>query len=923
MAGQTCPRENAGRLSCDPDRLRSPEKQHQLRNINSPVPIVSAFRTALFRIPAVLLAVLLALCSLATRAAYLDNVEVDTSGKNVLIRIHFNTRFQYLRHVPEKQGEVLQIFLRQQAGNVPPPAVEETKSLAATDLTPKIFVTYPLQTGVPTKQLLVKFDRTVQFQVRQGVDPFSIEIVLQPVVVAKPRKPTVPPKYAISLDTYASAAEAKGAPLPPELSRYETILSKSDISDVELYDRNVGYFDTAEAADVIRDRILPKFPNARVVDLSAGTTLVGAGPPPAAVPVPRAKQQPPVATAPPLPTPKTPTVQSTPAPAIGAPATAVVPAPALGAPAAAVPAPVPGAPAATAVPSPAVPKPAEPAAVAEKGAQPVATTAAPDVERQAREAMEKVRSAFADNKWDDAINALNQLLILPPNSLSQQAQEMVGLARERSGQLAKAKAEYELYLKLYPDAEGAKRVKERLAMLEQRLAGAPAGARPASEPVEARAPVKTLFGSIAQYYYEGKTKSESAFNTPTTVDQASLTSRDLAAIVTTVDANARYRSEQSDVRLVFRDTDSVSLIDRNPSRNRLDAAYVDYRGLQNPYSLRLGRQIGTGGGIFGRFDGAIAGYKFTKNLRINANVGAPVDYGLDSKRYFYGLNLDAENVFDNWSGNVYVIRQMVDGIHDRDAVGGEVRYFKNSNSLYSMVDYDTLFKQWNMVMIQGSVQTSGRTNFTILLDQRKAPPLSTTNAVFGQPVTSVEALLRTNTEEQLRQKALAITSDVKQVLASVTTPVSAAWQICADYRLTNVGPLPAYNDIPATPGTGDIHAYSLQAIGSNVYSSRDINVFSGTWLQSPLFRGESLSYSNLTGIGPKWTLEPSLRWYTQRDDTDTKANRYTAVLRLTYALKANISLDGEYDVERSVTVTPVQQETAVHQFFYVGYRYSF
>jgi hypothetical protein len=108
-----------------------------------------------------------------------------------------------------------------------------------------------------------------------------------------------------------------------------------------------------------------------------------------------------------------------------------------------------------------------------------------------------------------------------------------------------------------------------------------------------------------------------------------------------------------------------------------------------------------------------------------------------------------------------------------------------------------------------------------------------------------------------------------------------------------------------------------------VYSSRDINVFSGTWLQSPLFRGESLSYSNLTGIGPKWTLEPSLRWYTQRDDTDTKANRYTAVLRLTYALKANISLDGEYDVERSVTVTPVQQETAVHQFFYVGYRYSF
>jgi len=542
--------------------------------------------------------------------------------------------------------------------------------------------------------------------------------------------------------------------------------------------------------------------------------------------------------------------------------------------------------------------------------------------------MEKARSAFADNKWDDAVNALNQLLILPPNSLSQQAQEMIGRARERSGQLGKAKAEYELYLKLYPDAEGAKRVKERLAMLEQRVAGLPPGARSTtSEPTESRAPVKTVFGSFAQYYYDGSTKSESAFNTPTTVDQASLSTRDLSSIVTTVDANARYRSDRSDTRLVFRDTDSVSLIDRNPSRNRLDAAYVDYRGLDNPYSFRLGRQTATSGGILGRFDGAIAGYKFTKNWRVNAEVGSPVDYGLDSTRYFYGLSLEAENIFDRWSGNVYGIRQMVDGIPDREAVGGEIRYFKNGNSLYSTVDYDTLFKKVNIATIQGSVQTKGQTTFTVLYDQRKAPPLSTTNAVFGQPVTSVDALLRTYTEDQLHQMALAITADVKQVLASVTTPVSASWQLGDDYRLTNVGPLPAYNDglidIPATPGTGNIYSYTLQAIGSNLYSTRDISVFSGTWLKSPMFHGESVSYSNLTGLGAKWTLEPSLRWYTQRDTTDTKSDRYTAVLRITYAWKEHISFEGEYDFERSITESPIQREVADHQFFYVGYRYTF
>jgi tetratricopeptide (TPR) repeat protein len=889
------PAGKRARISCDPETVCSPAvEQNQLHKINSPDPIVSACRAALIRIPAVLVAVALALCSLPTRAGYLDEVDIDTSGKNVVVRIHFNTGFQYLRHVPETQGDVLQIFLRQQSANVPPPVVEETKSVAATDFTPRFIVIYPLQIGAPTKRLLVKFDKPVQFRVRQGIDPHSIEIVLQPVAVAKPRKPTVAPKYAIFLDTHSSAEEAQRAALPPELSRYETILSKSEIADLELYDRNVGYFDTVEAADVIRERILPKFPNARVVDTSVAMKVVRAEPQPA---VPSAKQQPPVAAVPALPTPKPQAVVPTPAPPFGAPATG-------------------------AVPAPPVAKPSEPAPVAEKGPPAVASPATPDVERQAREAMEKARNASAENKWDEAIDALNQVLMLPPNSQSQQAQEMVGLARERAGQSGKAKAEYELYLKLYPDAEGAKRVKERLALLEQ-PSGTPAGARPASEPAELHAPVKTVFGSFAQYYYDGKTKSETAFNTPTTVDQATLTSRDLSAIVTTVDANARYRSDQSDIRLVLRDTDSVSLIDKNPSRNRLDAAYVDYRGLDNPYALRVGRQTGTTGGILGRFDGAIAGYKFAKNWRINAEVGSPVDYGLDSTRYFYGLSLDAENIFESWSGNVYAIRQMVDGIPDREAIGGEIRYFKNGNSLYSELDYDTLFNKVNIATIQGSIQTKGQTTFTVLYDQRKAPPLATTNAVFGQPVNSISELLLTNTEDQLRQKALAVTADVKQVLASVTTPLSASWQFGADYRLTNVGPLPGYNDIPATPGTGNIYSYTLQAIGSNLYSSRDINVFSGTWLKSPQFHGESVAYSNLSGFWTKWTLEPSLRWYTQRDSTDTKTDRYTAALRLTYAWKKQFSLEGEYDVERAIIESPMQRESALQQFFYVGYRYSF
>ena len=892
--------------------------------------LAAASPAAFLRLPFVLLLSLaLSFASTAARGRYLDEVEVDTAGTKPIIRVRFNVNVQYLRHVPESQGKDLQIFLRQVSGGAIPPVAEETKTIPETERTPRFIVIYPFQNGVPTKMLQIKFDKLVRYQVRQGMDARSIDIIVEAPaeIVTRPAKPTKPPtpvgpaRYAIALDTFATAEQAAAAVVPPELAGYQVFVSMSDIAGVPLYDRYVGYFDTREGAEAVRIQVAARYPHAQVLDALTRPTIAAAQPRPA--PIPESKSQPRTGSAPKAGPPKTaamPAPLPTPDPKAPPPKVGTTPRP----PAASLPpaAAVPSAPSVTAPAATGSVPPASQSAAAPS--TPVtAVTATPEVERQASDSMEKAKGAFAENKWDEVINQLNKLLLLPPNSLSQQAQEMIGLARDRSGQLGKAKAEYELYLKLYPDSEGGQRVRRRLVLLEERLVALPADSNPLSESVERQAPLKSVYGSFAQYYYDGKTKFDTAFNTPTGVDQASLTNRDLSAIVTTADANARYRSERSDIRLVFRDTNTRSLIDKNPSRNRLDAAYVDYRGLQDPYSLRLGRQIGTTGGILGRFDGAIAGYKFVRNWRINAVAGQPVDYGLDSKRYFYGLNLDVENILDYWSGNAYGIRQVVDGIPDRDAVGGEIRYFKNGNSLYSTVDYDTLFEKVNIATIQGSVQTKGQTTFTLLYDQRKAPPLATTNAVFGQPVTSIETLLQTYSEEQLRQQALAITADVKQVLASVTTPVNESWQLGADYRLTSVGPLPAFNEIPATPGTGNIHGITLQAIGSNLYSNRDINVFSTTWLKSETFHGESIYYSNLTGVGEKWTLEPSLRLYHQTDAADVNSTRYTATLRITYAWKQYISFEGEYDAERSYFESPLQKETATQQFFYAGYRVTF
>jgi tetratricopeptide (TPR) repeat protein len=587
--------------------------------------------------------------------------------------------------------------------------------------------------------------------------------------------------------------------------------------------------------------------------------------------------------------------------------------------------PVAGAPPAAGAPPLAGAPPVKEAPTAESLPPAAEGVAAPGVEATAEEQMTKSRAAMAAGDNDAALQSLNQVLFLPPNKQSKEAQELVGQAREKLGENDKARAEYELYLKLYPEGDGAVRVRNRLAKLGtgKGASGKTTGSGGATRKL------RTVNGSIAQYYYDGTTRAETAFSTPTTVDRASLSSRDLSSLVTTVDLNGRFRDENSDTRVVIRDTNTVSFISSNPSLNRLNAAYVDYRGLKVPVSIRAGRQNGVSGGVSGRFDGAILGYGFAPKFRANIVAGAPVDYRLQSDRRFYGFNVDAEGLADHWSGNVFVINQTVDKVEDRRAVGGEVRYFNGGKTLYTLVDYDVGFKQFNITMVQGTWQMENQTTFNLLLDQRKAPMLSTTNAVIGQPTSSINTLLQTNSLDQLRQRAEALTADVTQALVGVTTPVGKKWQLGTDMRLTAVGALPAVTDpntgliIPATAATGNIYSFTMQAIGSNLYSARDIDSFNVTFTRSPAFQGQFYSWNNLTSFGEHWTVEPALRYYHQLDDFGTRMRRMTPGLRITYRWREHLSLESEMTLERTNTKSSTTEDNSTRRFIYVGYRYDF
>jgi tetratricopeptide (TPR) repeat protein len=553
----------------------------------------------------------------------------------------------------------------------------------------------------------------------------------------------------------------------------------------------------------------------------------------------------------------------------------------------------------------------------------------PEVADQAALLMPKAQEAFNAANYELAISSFNQILLLPPNTYSQEAQELIGLARERNGEQAKAKAEYDLYLKLFPDGPGADRVRQHLAQLK-----VPA---PGARKVKARdtTVVKTVTGSFSQFYYGGQSQTQTAFNTAGVPGTSSISSTDQSELRSQLDLRGLYRDGDADQKLVFRGDDTRSFLDTRPNRSRVLSAYYDYKGYQNGFSAKVGRQTPTSGGVLGRFDGAQLGYEFVPDWRANVVVGMPVDFPtLETDRKFWGVSLDADHLTERLRAKTYFIDQTADGIVDRRAVGLEMGFYDTRGSVSTLLDYDVSYGALNIGTLQSYWQSEGGASYNFGLDYRRSPPLTTTAALYNAAVTgmspvpvSIKQLRLTESEDQIRTWAQGASAISKSATAGFLTPLNETWQLGGDFSWASTGALPGQTlddgtIIPPTPATGNIYTYALRAIGSSLLTANDVHVFNLSLNQGDTYHGEMLVYNNTTRLGP-WTLEPSLKYYQQQTDPNTDLVRWTPEIRLTYKREgSNLSLEADYTYEHSTETAPGDESISQQHFFYVGYRWD-
>lgn len=562
--------------------------------------------------------------------------------------------------------------------------------------------------------------------------------------------------------------------------------------------------------------------------------------------------------------------------------------------------------------------------------QPVpATQAAAEVNQQAFEMMNAGRTALAGNDNSGAIEIFNKLLSLPPNPYTQDAQEWIGVARERAGQSDRAKAEYELYLKLYPQGEGVDRVKIRLAGLGK-------GAQE-SKPLmggggaETRRSQSMIYGGISSHYYRGSSTTDSTYlfnNVPTTTTNSAT---DQSMLVTTADATGRFVGDKYDNRLVFRDVQTHNYLPNTSgsssyaqNTNRVYSAYWETIDRQDDYSVRLGRQSTTGAGVLGRYDGVSGSYGNPDDWRVHAVMGRNADFSSLSKPTFYGTSVDRGPV------SLYVINQSVEGVLDRRAIGIEEHYFKSGNTSYAQVDYDVSFRALNIAMLNSTLAIGNDgSNINFIVDHRRTPSLSISNALIGATTTSVSTLLQQMTENQLRSLAQArtATSDFSQI--GFTHPLSKQWLVGSDLKFSRVSGLPASGTntvtgiLVATPGTGLQRTLTVQLIGNNLMTASDTWSASLNLMRGENINGQSLYMYNRTITGQKWTMDTAWLYYKQDSLTSGNIVRNTPSIRTTYQYANQLSFDGEIGLEMTRTTGSTQNLKTRRTYGALGFNLNF
>ena len=548
----------------------------------------------------------------------------------------------------------------------------------------------------------------------------------------------------------------------------------------------------------------------------------------------------------------------------------------------------------------------------------VAATKAPGnttlTQQDLDQTMKRAQEAFRRKDYAAAIPLLTRLTEQPEFPQRAQAQELLGLARERQGQLAHAKAEYEEYLRRYPDGEAADRVSKRLRALT--FAASPASA-------QARAAAASdsrwkVYGGVSQTYR----RDTSSFDNGTVSRKA--TTQD--AILSDVALAARRSGERYDFAARVSGAYGLDMLQDGPgSQATVSLMFGELRDRVLDWTVRGGRQSGTLGGLIGTFDGLYGGYQVLPKVRVNAMLGYPVDSiraSPSTDRKFYALSADFGTFADAWDVSLYGISQDYYGLTDRQAIGTELRYFRPGLTFVGLLDYDLHFGDLNDVLLLATAALPARWTMSANLDHRKSPGLSLQNALIGQPVRTFDELFGLYSSAQVEQFARDRSATSDTYTMSLSRPFGERWQWSMDVSGMSISATPGSGGVEATLPSGTDLIVSTQALAYGLFDRGDVSSLGLQYQTGDATDTISLGLYTQQPLGQAWRISPRFRFDQRKFHADgSQQTLYSPGLR-TELHWQRLWIDFEGGAEIGQRTLGDSSADTTRYYFSLGYRYD-
>lgn len=561
--------------------------------------------------------------------------------------------------------------------------------------------------------------------------------------------------------------------------------------------------------------------------------------------------------------------------------------------------------------------------------------------------MDEGRAALERNNPAGAIQIFTKILKYPENQYSPEAQEYLGLAHQKRGELGEARAEYEDYLRRYPSGEQSERVRQRLAGIVTATGGPSAPLRAPGEllvkgPVigkftQTRETNWTLVGSASVFYIRDdsfRTAQDGSMvpNPNASTDDSGIHQNET---LSTLDMAATWNNAKTKGRIRFSGAEEHRF--NSPTMtDETGIAALSVETLVKEWDLTtvVGRQTLNGDGVLARFDGMLLSWQRLPTVRIDLVGGSPqgsrYDAPFKNDRYFYGAGVHFGPFFGGLETSLYAIEQRDRWPVDREAIGADFRYVDLDKFAFGNVDYDVHFQQLNAAVISGSWTLLDKSTIYGGADYRSTPFLSTQNALLNQPFVSLYDFLKfqPQTSQQLQTLAVNSTPIYKSAMLGATHPLTEKLQIGGDVTVVNLSQPIAQTGVSsallATLPAGNEYYFSAQLIGTNILKDGDMYIGSLRFAKQPTLNEYVIDFNTRYPLRNDLLVSPRLRLgYTTGVGTDLKQYTVFPSFMVDYFLTQDWNFEAELGAQWTSATQAGVKTSDIEFLATIGVRYGF